>query len=75
MTNLVDGCRSCMPNWKNCKDVHGYYTNADGVLPEDDNLLDNQDLCLLFRSKHQNPATLPGYRCVATYFTISGKVY
>ena len=30
-----------------CKDVR-VLRNADRVLPEDDNLLDNQDLCLLF---------------------------
>ena len=29
-----------------CKDVR-VLRNADKVLPEDDNLLDNQDLCLL----------------------------
>ena len=32
-----------------CKDVR-VLRNADRVLPEDDNLLDNQDLCLLFKS-------------------------
>lgn len=51
-----------------CKDVR-VLRNADKVLPEDDNLLDNQDLCLLFKvsiqSKYQNSATLPGYRCAA----------
>ena len=31
-----------------CKDVR-VLRNADKVLPEDDNLLDNQDLCLLFK--------------------------
>ena len=31
-----------------CKDVR-VLCNADKVLPEDDNLLDNQDLCLLFK--------------------------
>ena len=31
-----------------CKDVR-VLRNADRVLPEDDNLLDNQDLCLLFK--------------------------
>ena len=36
-----------------CKDVR-VLRNADKVLPEDDNLLDNQ-----------NSATLPGYRCAA----------
>ena len=56
-----------------CKDVRGL-RNADKVMPEDDNLLDNQDLCLLFkvsirtlqrlRSKNELP-----------YMLISGKVY
>ena len=46
-----------------CKDVR-VLRNADRVLPEDDNLLDNQDLCLLFKV-YQDPATLPGYRCAA----------
>ena len=31
-----------------CKEVR-VLRNADRVLPEDDNLLDNQDLCLLFK--------------------------
>ena len=31
-----------------CKDVR-VLRNADRVLPEDYNLLDNQDLCLLFK--------------------------
>ena len=31
-----------------CKDVR-VLRNVDKVLPEDDNLLDNQDLCLLFK--------------------------
>lgn len=48
--------------------------NADKVLPEDDNLLDNQDLCLLFKVSIK---TLQRYRAtgVLPYFTISGKVY
>lgn len=56
-----------------CKDVR-ILRNADKVLSEDDNLLDNQDLCLLFkvsirtlqrlRSKNELP-----------YMLISGKVY
>ena len=56
-----------------CKDVR-VLCNADKVLPEDDNLLDNQDLSLLFkvsirtlqrlRSKNKLPSML-----------ISGKVY
>ena len=56
-----------------CKDVR-VLRNADKVMPEDDNLLDNQDLCLLFkvsirtlqrlRSKNELP-----------YMLISGKVY
>ena len=47
-----------------CKDVR-VLRNADKVLPEDDNLLDNQDLCLLFKVSIKNSATLPGYRCAA----------
>lgn len=48
--------------------------NADKVLPEDDNLLDNQDLCLLFKVSIK---TLQRYRAIGAlpYFTISGKVY
>ena len=48
--------------------------NADKVLPEDDNLLDNQDLCLLFKVSVK---TLQRYRAIGAlhYFTISGKVY
>ena len=43
-------------------------------LPEDDNLLDNQDLCLLFKVSIK---TLQRYRAIGAlpYFTISGKVY
>ena len=37
-----------------CKDVR-VLRNADKVMSEDDNLLDNQDLCLLFKV-HQNIA-------------------
>ena len=56
-----------------CKDVRVLRT-ADKVLPEDDNLLDNQDLCLLFKVSIK---TLQRYRAmgVLPYFTISGKVY
>lgn len=56
-----------------CKDVRVLRT-ADKVLPEDDNLLDNQDLCLLFKMSIK---TLQRYRAmgVLPYFTISGKVY
>lgn len=56
-----------------CKDVR-VLRNAGKVMPEDDNLLDNQDLCLLFkvsirtlqrlRSKNELP-----------YMLISEKVY
>ena len=44
------------------------------MLPEDDNLLDNQDLCLLFKVSIK---TLQRYRAIGAlpYFTISGKVY
>ena len=47
---------------------------ADKVLPEDDNLLDNQDLCLLFKVSIK---TLQRYRAIGVlpYFTLSGKVY
>ena len=56
-----------------CKDIR-VLRNADRVLPEDDNLLDNQDLCLLFKVSIK---TLQRYRAngVLPYFTISGKVY
>ena len=56
-----------------CKDVR-VLRNADRVLPEDDNLLDNQDLCLLFKVSIK---TLQRYRAIGVlpYFTISGKVY
>ena len=56
-----------------CKDVRAL-RNADKVLPEDDNLLDNQGLCLLFKVSIK---TLQRYRAlgVLPYFTISGKVY
>ena len=55
-----------------CKDVR-VLRNADKVLPEDDNLLDNQDLCLLFKVSIK---TLQRYRAIGAlpYFTISGKV-
>ena len=56
-----------------CKNVR-VLRNADRVLPEDDNLLDNQDLCLLFKV---NIKTLQRYRAIGVlpHFTISGKVY
>ena len=56
-----------------CKNVR-VLRNADRVLPEDDNLLDNQDLCLLFKV---NIKTLQRYRSIGVlpHFTISGKVY
>ena len=43
-----------------CKDVRAM-RNADKVLPEDDNLLDNQDLCLLFKVSIK---TLQRYRAL-----------
>ena len=43
-----------------CKDVR-VLRNADKVLPEDDNLLDNQDLCLLFKVSIK---TLQRYRAI-----------
>lgn len=50
-----------------CKDVR-VLRNADRVLPEDDNLLDNQDLCLLFKVSIK---TLQRYRAIGAlpYFT------
>lgn len=56
-----------------CKDIR-VLRNADRVLPENDNLLDNQDLCLLFKVSIK---TLQRYRAIGVlpYFTISGKVY
>ena len=56
-----------------CKDIR-VLRSADRVLPEDDNLLYNQDLCLLFKVSIK---TLQRYRAngVLPYFTISGKVY
>lgn len=56
-----------------CKDVRALHT-TDKVLPEDDNLLDNQDLCLLFKVSIK---TLQRYRAIGVlpYFTLSGKVY
>ena len=56
-----------------CKDVR-VLRNADRVLPEDDNLLDNQDLCLLLKVGIR---TLQRYRAIGLlpYFTISGKVF
>ena len=56
-----------------CKDVR-VLRNADKVLPEDDNLLDNLDLCLLFKVSIK---TLQRYRAIGVlpYFTIRGKGY
>lgn len=56
-----------------CKDIR-VLRNADKVLPDDDNLLDNQDLCLLFKVSIK---TLQRYRAMGAlpYFTISGKVF
>ena len=74
MTNLVNGCRRLYAKLEElCKDVR-VLRNADRVLPEDDNLLDNQDLCLLFKVSIK---TLQRYRAIGAlpYFTISGKVY
>ncbi len=47
-----------------CKDVR-VLRNADRVLPEDDNLLDNQDLCLLLH--YQRKSVLQGFRCPGVY--------
>lgn len=56
-----------------CKDIR-VLRNADKILPENDNLLDNQDLCLLFKVSIK---TLQRYRAIGVlpYFTLSGKVY
>ena len=69
-----------------CKDVR-VLRNADRVLPEDDNLLDNQDLCLLFKVSikpcnatglsvrcilhYQRKSVLQGFRCPGVH---QGKV-
>lgn len=53
-----------------CKDVR-VLRNADRVLPEDDNLLDNQDLCLLFKvSINPSPKSFPN-----SNYPISIEVY
>ena len=54
------------------KDVKSLQTNPE-VMPND-KLLDNQDLCLLFKVSIK---TLQRYRAIGAlpYFTISGKVY
>ena len=56
-----------------CKDVRALHRTVK-VLPEDDNLLDNLDLCLLFKVSIK---TLQRYRAIGVlpYFTLSGKVY
>ncbi len=62
MTNLTNECRSYTPNWKNSARMYGYYAMQTVYLSEDDNLLDNQDLCLLFNVSIK---TLQRYRCAA----------
>ena len=57
-----------------CKDVR-VLRNADRVLPEDDNLLDNQDLCLLFKVSIKTLRNVIWLIGALPYFTISGKVY
>lgn len=54
-----------------CKDVR-VLRNADRVLPKDDNLLDNQDLCLLFKVSIK---TLQRYRAIGAlpYFNNQRK--
>jgi hypothetical protein len=62
------------PQWKYSFD-DGEWTDDDNYDDdEDDNLLDNQDLCLLFKVSIK---TLQRYRAIGAlpYFTISGKVY
>ena len=56
-----------------CKDVR-VLCNADKVLPEDDNLLDNQDLSLLFKVSIRTLQRLRS-RNKLPYMLISGKVY
>ena len=48
-----------------CKDIR-VLRNADRVLPENDNLLDNQDLCLLFKVSIK---TLQRYRAIGVCLT------
>ena len=56
-----------------CKDVR-VLRNADRVLPEDDNLLDNQDLCLLLKVA---PRTLTRYRKkgILPFLMLDGRCY
>lgn len=56
-----------------CKDVRALHT-ADKVLPEDDNLLDNQDLCLLLKVA---PRTLTRYRKkgILPFLMLDGRCY
>ena len=56
-----------------CKDVR-VLRNVDKVLPEDDNLLDNQDLCLLFKVSIRTLQRLRSKNKLP-YMLISGKVY
>lgn len=56
-----------------CKDVR-VLRNVDRVLPEDDNLLDNQDLCLLLKVA---PRTLTRYRKkgILPFLMLDGRCY
>ena len=56
-----------------CKDVR-ILRNADKVLSEDDNLLDNQDLCLLLKVA---PRTLTRYRKkgILPFLMLDGRCY
>ena len=56
-----------------CKDVR-VLRNADRVLPEDDNLLDNQDLCLLFKVSTRTLQRLRSKKLLP-FMMISGKAY
>ena len=56
-----------------CKDVR-VLRNADRVLPEDDNLLDNQDLCLLFKVSTRTLQRLRSKKMLS-FMMISGKAY
>lgn len=56
-----------------CKDVR-ILRNADKVLSEDDNLLDNQDLCLLFKVSTRTLQRLRSKKLLP-FMMISGKAY
>lgn len=55
------------------KDIR-FLRNADKVLPENDNLLDNQDLCLLLKVSVRTLQRLR-VKGILPYLQISGKIY